>query len=182
MSMRILSAACVLGLSTVLSGCGAGPVSEHGRTGLSEAPATRDVGAGQTPKTTAHALPCSLSPDFPLTCGSYTTVNASGVMDWATNRPVTLRLEQTPESLMVSLTTPCNAISAPAATFSSQALAVDSSGLTVGAKACYASESAMEAAAIKFLRAPLSYTAQESQIVLKNSHGSLRLQHDSAAR
>ena len=175
MEIRIFTAAAfaVVGLGIALSSCAVQSVPED-TTSLSAAPSARDSTPVTSPPT-AVPLACSLPKDFLVTCGSYRSVSASGIMEWAAERPVTLRLDQTPGSVLVSLTTPCNPISAPVS-ISSETLTIDSSGMTVGAKGCNGPENGMETAAVSFMQSQVNYTSQGSLLLLENSTGSIELQ------
>ena len=155
MSIRRFTVCAVASLSLGLSSCAVQSVPES-RTSLSEAPSVRDSVPVKTPPT-APPLGCSLPKEVMLTCGAYRSVGASGIMEWAAEHPVTLRVDQVPGSVLVSLMTPCNPISAPAA-ISSETIAIDSSGLAVGAKACDGPKNGMESAALSFMRPPVKYT------------------------
>ncbi|QDG65363.1 META domain-containing protein [Pseudarthrobacter sp. NIBRBAC000502772] len=180
MEIRIFTAAAfaVAGIGIALSSCAVQSVPE-GTTSLSAAPSARDSIPVTSPATELP-LACSLPKEFLETCGSYRSVSGSGIMEWTAERPVTLRLDQTPGSVLVSLTTPCNPISAPAA-ISSETLTINPSGMTAGAKGCNSPEKGMETAAVSFLQSQVNYTSQGSLLLLENVTGSIELQLEPAA-
>lgn len=105
----------------------------------------------------------------------YTSIAGTGNMSWTAHEPIHLRIDKTPESLIVALTTPCNPVSAPARV-SGGYIDIDSSKASTGAKACDGPRSEKEKAASDFLLAGATYTVTGDRILLTNFLGSVELQ------
>lgn len=177
MTFRILSTVVlVIFAGATISSCASSQPPRDESSSLSAAPTSRDA-TPAVPTATAGPIPdCSLPTDSGLRCGvEYTSVAGTGNMSWTGQEPIHFRIDQTPESLIAALTTPCNPVSAPARV-SGGYMNIDSSKASTGAKGCDGPRSEKEKAASDFLLAGATYTVTGDRILLTNSLGSVELQ------
>lgn len=176
MTFRILSTVVLLTfVGTAMSSCASSQPPGAESSSLSAAPPIRDVSPTASTPSAGPVPDCSLPTDTGLTCRvEYTSVAGTGNMSWTAHEPIHFRIDQTPGSLLVALTTPCNPVSAPALV-SGGHIYIDSSKSSTGAKACDGPRSQKEKAASDFLLAGVTYTVTGDRILLTNSLGSMEL-------